>query len=153
MKKQLPLYIERLRQGRVQEINEILDPLPLDLIDNEIAAVEEVVATGEVYLADPYLLIKLTLKTEFTLLCSVCNEPFQFPVEIVQMLYEEPLDEITDGVFDLLPLIRETLLLEIPFYPLCAGSTCHNRADVEKYLKKHTGEGENHARYTPFENL
>lgn len=153
MKKQLPIYIERLRQGRVHEITETIDPKQLDLFDDEIIAAKDVVVEGEAYLADPYLLVKLTLKSEFTLLCSVCNEPFSFPVEVVHILHEAPLDEITDSIFDLLPLIRETILLEVPFYPLCSGTTCRNRTEIEKFFKKQTGANEVDERYKPFENL
>jgi uncharacterized metal-binding protein YceD (DUF177 family) len=153
MKKQLPIYIERLRQGRVQEITETIDPKQLDFFDDEIIAAQDLVVVGEAYLADPYLLIKLTIKSEFTLLCSVCNEPFSFPIEVVQVLHEEPVEEITDSIFDLLPLIRETVLLEAPFYPLCGGSTCHNRAEIEKFFKKQTSVNEGDERYKPFENL
>ena len=147
MKKQFPIYIDRLREGRVEHISQEISPELLDISDDEIDCVKPVLVKGEAYLAEDFLLVSVSLVAEVILHCSVCNEPFAFTIELPKIDQEVPLDEIHDAVFDLLPLLREVLLVEIPFYPQCGGQECKNRKDIEKYFSK--GQKLNN----PFESL
>src|SRR5258707_15679103 len=101
MKKQLPIYIERLVDGQTEEINEVIDPKLLAISDKEITANNAVTVTGEAYIADPFLLLQLSISTTLDLACSVCNEPFSYPVEITRLMNEVAFEEVPGGVFDL----------------------------------------------------
>lgn len=147
MKKELPIYIDRLRDGRVEKITEELDPKVLDISDSEIDWPGPVYVTGEAYLAEDFLLVSLSIKAEVLLHCRVCNEQFSYPITLSKIDQEVPLEEIHDAAFDALALIREVLLVEIPFYPQCGGAACNNRSKLEKYFSK------DHKLNNPFESL
>lgn len=136
MKRPLLVYIERLREGKVEWIEEKIDASLLSIEEEGLVCKEPVEVTVEVYFVDTWLIGKISLSAQMTLSCSFCNEPFVLPITIKDEPFEESLEEIRDGVFDLLPLVREALLLEMPFYPQCGQTVCLNRNEVEKYLKK-----------------
>ena len=135
MKEKLKIYVERIRDNS-EEIEETLAPTFMEVNENELTFEKPVTLSGEAYVTDDYLIATLTIKTEVELVCAVCNEPFVFEVEIDNMMHEEPLETIKDGTFDLLPVVRENILLAIPFYPQCGITECKNRDSIEPYLKK-----------------
>lgn len=135
MKQQLPVYIDRLREGQNEPVDEIVEPQRLELSDDEISVTKPFKVTGEVYVVEEYLVVSLTIIGQLSLICRLCNEPFVFPISIKKAQEEISLDEIKDACYDLLPLIRELVLLEIPLYPQCSGSSCGNREKIEKFLK------------------
>ncbi len=150
MKEKLKVYIERIRDGASDEINETLQPKFMDVNEKELAFEKPITLIGEAYVTDDYLIVTLSIKTEVELVCAVCNEPFSFDVAIDNMMHEEPLEGIKDASFDLLPLVRENILLSIPFYPQCGLTSCKNRDAIEPYLKK---AGPAAAENNPFKDL
>lgn len=148
MKEELKLYIERIRDDS-ELIQEELDPSFMDIKEKDVRFEKPIVVTGEAYVTDDWLIVRLSIKTEGKLVCALCNEPFIFPVDIEEMVENEPLEQVKDGVFDLLPLIRESILLAIPFYPQCGMTECNNRTVIEPYLKKERSPEEN----SPFKDL
>jgi len=153
MKKQLPIYIERLRDGRIEHVQESIDSKMLDISDADAKFSERVAVSAKAYTADDFLLVELTISAKAELMCSVCNEPFFYPIEIRNAIFETALDEITDAVFDLYPLVRECVLLEIPFYPQCAGASCKNRESLDRYFKNDASKESENTLFKPFENL
>jgi uncharacterized metal-binding protein YceD (DUF177 family) len=151
VKQPLLVYIERLREGKVELIEEKIDPARLDIAEEDFICKEPIEMKAEVYLVDTWLIVKMSFTTQVTLSCSFCNEPFVFPIEVKDEQYEESLEEIKDSVLDLLPLIREALFLEIPFYPQCGNTVCRNRDEIEKYLKKEESKGDEY--HLPFEAI
>lgn len=148
MKPQLPLFIDRLTEGRTEVIQESIDPALLEISDDEINCTEQVIVSGEAYLAEDFLVISLTIKTRCALVCRFCNEVFSYPIAITSKLEEVGLEEIRGACFDLLPLIRELILLELPLYPQCDGASCKNRSRIEPYLTK-----KDETVHTPFKDL
>ena len=136
MKQKVAIFIERLREGKVQTIDETLDPAFLDIDEKDIGFKSPIVLSGEAYLAEDWLIVRLKIETQATLVCAVCNDSFPFHLHIDDLTHQEPLENIRDSTYDLLPLIRETILLEVPFYPQCGFSECKNRKEIEKYIKK-----------------
>jgi len=136
MKALLPLYIDRLRDGRIENIEQELDPKQLDIIDDEIDCVKPIATSIKAYLADDFLIICLSLSAELLLHCRICNEQFAFPLTLSHIDQEIPLDEIHDAVFDVASMIREILLVEVPAYPQCGGKVCCNRDSIKKYFSK-----------------
>lgn len=151
MKRPLLVHIERLREGKTESFEEQLDPALLQMADEELACNEPITVSGEVYLVDTWLIVKLSFTANIVIPCSFCNEPFILPIRS-DLQHEESLEEISGGVFDLLPVVREAILLEIPFYPQCGGETCRNRDKIEKFLKKPNEESATET-YHPFEDL
>ena len=155
MENPLLIYVERLRDGKTESIEEQIDPSLLDISDEELVCNESISVSAEVYLVDIWLIVKISFSATVVLPCSLCNEPFVLPIVVEEQLHEEPLEDIKGGIFDLMPLIREALILEIPFYPQCGMTFCRNRDKVEKFLKKNKEEGLDSAgeHYLPFEDL
>lgn len=147
MKHELPVFIDRLRDGRMEKIKEELDPKRLDIIDEDIDCKGPVKVAADCYLAEDFLIISMHIEAELTLHCRVCNEPFTCPIVLEKIDQEIPLDEIDDAVFELLDVVREVLLVEVPYYPQCGGDHCKNRSQVEKYFVQE------HKRDNPFESL
>jgi uncharacterized metal-binding protein YceD (DUF177 family) len=147
MKHGLPIYVDRLLDGHVEKMSERIDPQLLDIVDDEIGCKEPVAVSIEAYIADEFLLVTLSLQAELLLHCSVCNEEFQFPIAIEREDQEIELDEVKEGAYNVLPLIREVLLVALPLYPQCGGDCCLNRSKIEKYFAKE------HKSYNPFESL
>ena len=150
------IYIDRLKGGESQTISETLDPAFLDMQPKEeIRALKPVVIEGSAYLVDEYLVLSLDIKAELEIYCSVCNEPFAFVVHLSHFLHEEQLSEIKKGVFDFSQVLRDTIFLEIPFYPQCGGKTCANRKKIEQFLKKDSQDlcKQEQEEYHPFKDL
>jgi uncharacterized metal-binding protein YceD (DUF177 family) len=154
-KLKLRIYTDRLKGGDSEEISETLDPAFLEIPENdEIVFKDPVVIQGSAYIVDEFLVLSLHIQTKVELPCALCNTPFSLPIHITNFLHEEPVEAIKQGVFDYAETLREAILLEVPFYPQCGGSSCLNRKQVEKFLKKPTEEDEDaQERYHPFENL
>ncbi len=149
MKEKLKIYVERIREGNIETIDEKLPPDFMENKEQDVSFKSPIEVAGEAYVTDDFLLIRMSIKTEAVLTCALCNEQFCFPIDIEDMIQEEPLEEIKDGVYDLLPLIRETIFLEIPFYPQCGITACTRRKEIEPYLKKERPAEEN----SPFKDL
>lgn len=150
------IYIERLRSGKSQAINVSIDPAFMDIQEKELVFKEPIIAIGEAYLADDWLIVRLQIAAFAELRCAVCNDLFRYPISIQEMTHEEPLENIPEKTFDILPLLRETILLEIPFYPQCGIDKCKNRNEVEKYIKKESDGKNGHPSpgvNRPFEGL
>ncbi len=154
IKHSLLVYIERLREGKSQIIKEELEAASLELEDEELTCKGPISVLADAYLAGDWLVVNLSLNAQFVIPCSFCNEPFVLPIKLEGIMHEESLEAIRGDVFDILPLIRETLLLEVPYYPLCGNTTCLRRDQFEKYMKS---KAESHRRdeegYQPFKNL
>ncbi len=149
MKEKLKIYIERIRDGNTEELAEKLSPAFMEIEEQDVSFKSPIEVMGEAYVTDDFLLIRMSIKTEALLTCALCNEEFSFPIDIEDMVQEEPLEEIRDGVYDLLPLIRENILLAIPFYPQCGIDSCKHRSEIEPYLKKERPPEET----SPFKDL
>ena len=147
------IHVDHLKRDEVEEISETLSSGFLELPPNdEVKAVKPIVVKGEAYIAGDYLIVSLHIVTQLQIPCAVCNEIFSFTVDLPDFVHEEPLEGIKHGVFDFAELVRETVLLEVPFYPQCGNTCCLNREQVEKYLKKKEKSREEEG-YQPFQDL
>ena len=149
------IHVDHLKTDEVEEISEALSPDFLELLpSDDVKAVKPIAVKGEAYIAGDYLIVSLHIATQLQIPCAVCNEVFSFTVDLPDFVYEEPLEDIKHGVFDFAELVRETVLLEVPFYPQCGGTSCLNRAHVEKFLKKkEAGDEEEGEGYQPFRDI
>jgi uncharacterized metal-binding protein YceD (DUF177 family) len=147
----LLVCVERLRDGKIEYIRDELDPAGLDIADEELCCKGPVFIEAEVSLVDIWILVKISLRTSLVLPCAVCNETFVFNVKLDHFQHEEPLENISADVYDLIPLVREMILVEVPFYPQCAGNSCRNRKSLEKYIR-YEGTSEEDG-YQPFKEL
>lgn len=147
MKENVKIYVDRIRDGEIETIQEKLSPLFMEIHEEEMQFNETVSVEGTAYVTDDWLILRMHIATKVQLTCSVCNEKFDFEIDIQDMMHEEPLENIRDKTFDLLPVVRENVLLAIPFYPQCGITVCIHRKEIEPFLKK------DHPADSPFKDL
>ncbi|KAF3363293.1 hypothetical protein PHSC3_000184 [Chlamydiales bacterium STE3] len=146
------IFVEQLRSGNVEQLSEEFTPDFLDLHEKELAFADPVYLKGEAYLAESDLILHLNLSTFAKLPCSICNEWVKVPIKIQNMYYHEPLSAIKSGVFNMLDVLREAILLEVPSFAECHSGSCPKRKELEKYMKPQA-QSQDDTGYRPFENL
>lgn len=150
------IYVEQLRDGRVEKINAAFDPEFLGIQEKELAYRNPIVVQGQAYLANDTLVIHCTIKTFAIIPCSICNEPVKVEISINNFYHAEPLSEISTGVFDLQEAIRQAVVLETPAFAECNSGKCEARSQIKKYLKSAESSGKDadgNEGYHPFADL
>jgi len=149
------IYIEQLRDGSVEEVNESIDPDFLEINEKDLAFTHPVLISGQVYLAEEMLVLHLDIKTVATLNCAICTGPADVEIAIKGFYHAVPLDDIKGAVYDFREILRETILLEVPNLAECNQGKCPQRKSVEKYLKKESAPGSENQEegYRPFADL
>lgn len=150
------IYINPLKKGKVEAIDQQFSPEFLDVREEALEFNFDVAVKGEAYVADQDLILHLDIKTKATIPCSICNEPVNEDVEIKGFYYVEPLANIKSGVFDMSEPIREAVLLETPPFVECNQRKCPQRKKLEKYLshpREERENGEEISEYHPFKDL
>ena len=144
------IYIEQLRNGHVEKINEIVPPDFLDITERDLAFKDPVAIEGEAYIASDDLILRLAVETHALIPCSICNENVKVQIQISNLTHAEPLGQIKSGVFDFMELLREAILLETPAFAECNDGKCSKRKEIKKYLKDPAEKQEG---YRPFADL
>lgn len=137
MLKKLSIYIDRLRDGSKDFIQE-------NISTNEILGNEEdfrftsvINLTGEAYLAGDHLILSLRINLDAELPCIICNNWTPYPIYIENFLHAESLANIKNGTYNYSNLIRDAILLEIPTYFEC-NRNCPERAYLASHLTNKT---------------
>jgi len=126
---------DRLKDGAEDRVDEVFEPSFLDLAeDDELRVSLPIRVQGKVYVASEWVIIDASVYVPVTLNCAMCNEPFSKEIVLKRWVHEEKLPQ--NGVLDLGDALREAILLEIPFFALCNGDTCHNMAEIQQFIHK-----------------
>lgn len=150
------IYVEQLRDGQIEHLNEVFSPEFLDVHETELSFVDPVHVNGEAYLADATLILHLNIETYALMPCRVCNELIKIAIHISGLYLAVPLEEIKGGVFNFCELLRETILVEVPALAECNEGKCPQREVVQKFFKKEGDEehpSDDDERYHPFADL
>ncbi len=145
----LCLYIDRLKGGKSEKIEGVFTPKELDLIDDSVHFKSDIQLQGEGYVAEDELLFRFSLETEVELPCLICNEPVKYPIVLKGVYKAFAIDQIKGGVCDIVPAIREEILIALPSFVECGEGACPSRKELKQYLK---AEGEGDV-YHPFSDL
>ncbi len=143
------IFIEQLRDGHEERIDERFDPDFLEVSEVDLAFNQPVNLQGTASLAENELILHWNIDTCATIPCLICNEPVGVPIEITDFYYSEPIEEIKSGVYNFKSLLRETLLLEVPQFAECNSGKCKKRNEFQKYLKAPSDLSEEEG-YQPF---
>ncbi len=139
--------MESLSNGETQKISFQASPDFLDIQEKDLVFNAPVDIQGEVYLASQSLLLHLNAKTTAFMPCSVCNNPAPFPLVLENFYFTEEIENLPSP-FDFSEILREALLMELPFFVECNQGNCPERATAKKYLKEQQQE-----MYFPFSDL
>lgn len=132
----MKIYIDRLKDGRTEKIEEVMTPDFLDVHEAELTFSDPVSFSGDAYLTDDHLIIRLEIKTLAQIPCSICNHSVTVPIEIKDFYTAEPIKEITSACFDCSEILRESILLQVPAFAECDGGKCPERQNIKNFLKQ-----------------
>ena len=146
----LSVFVDRLREGQVEEINCSCPPEFLSLEEKELRPCSEISVFGSAQVIDQQLLLQLTATVLIEMPCSVCNELCQTEVRVEDFALTESCDQIRAGIYRYANNLREAILLEIPQFAECSEGHCPSRAEIANYTASHSPQetGQN-----PFANL
>jgi len=152
----LRVRIDGSIEGNEVLFEEQLSPDFLDLPQgDELLPVTDIDVCGRAYRASDWIMVEGSVKAQLSLPCATCNERTVFSVEISPWELNLPVDLAKDGMLDLTEVLREAILLEVPFIVKCGGETCRNESEIRKYLapegRHQTDDGEE--RNQPFLSL
>lgn len=150
MNPSLKIYIDRLKDGRKELIQEQFSPEEIALNDQEIPFSGPVSLKAEVYLVDDELVLHLDLSATSTHSCSVCNQEVKHSIIIKNCYQTVEKSQIKGAIYDMSGLLRELLLLEVPSFVECEDN-CPRRKDMEKFLKRVDEKSASHE--NPFSHL
>ena len=138
----LKIYIDRLKGGQTQKLDESLPPDFLEIDEEDLLFEDPVSLQGETYLADEHLIIHLNIETTAYLPCSICNDAVQTPIAVKNIYLTVPLSDIKGAIFDISEEVRESILLQTPLFTECNQGKCPERENIKKFLKP--GEESSH---------
>ena len=129
------IYVERLKEGKPETLNESFAPTFMEVDEKELAFEAPIEVQGEAFVTDDALVISGQIKTKARIPCSICNELTEIEIEIPSFAHTENMSDVRAGVYNLAPVLREALLLELPSKVECGGA-CPERENIKKYLSK-----------------
>ncbi|MCX6994227.1 MAG: hypothetical protein NTY13_00055 [Chlamydiae bacterium] len=132
------IYIDRLKEGQENIFNESVDCSEIfDAEEVGVLVIEPVEVSFKAYLAGHELIIEWQfIKARCLVNCTVCNDKFNFQIEIQEGRHIEPLSSIRGAVFNPSSLVRELILLDIPSYAECKEGDCPERETLKRYIEK-----------------
>jgi uncharacterized metal-binding protein YceD (DUF177 family) len=141
------IFVDRLANGTREEIKLSAEPQFMDVSESELEFSHPVEVKGQAYVSDHSLFLHLSASTCAQLPCSICNQMTHIPLEISGFVHVESVAEIKGKVYDFSPVIREALLLELPYTAECSSGECPEREVLKDYFSKSGGD------YNPFQDL
>lgn len=149
------IYVDQLRDGHSEKIDETLDPSFIDLHDPDLTFQDPVRMTGEAYLADSDFVIRFDVDTVAVVPCAICNAMIKVPVQIRDAYIVAPRAEIKSGIFNFKELLREQIVLDAPQHVECGGGQCPHRKEIAKFLKESSEDSDEKGDdyYRPFADL
>lgn len=142
------IYIDRLRAGKEEVMEESLDPSFLDVDEPDLSFPEEVKVHVKAYIAEKELLLFFKVAAVASIPCSICNAEVLVPIQ-EELVHSVPVEEIPSGVYSFKEFLRETILLGAPQFAECSGGKCPRRNEITPYFRE-SKESEDEGTYKPF---
>ena len=131
------IYIRRLSEGNQERIEETVSSEFLEISEQDLQFGNTVSIQGMASLVDETLVLNINATTEAMLPCAVCNMPTQVKISVRDFCYTEESRQISDGIFDYREMLRESILLEIPYTAECCDGNCPSRDEIlKKYVSR-----------------
>lgn len=146
------INVDQLRHGEKRDIDETCTHEFLDVHEDELSFNDDVTMQGEAYLAGDSLIIHVALVAHGEIPCNICNRPVAIEIDVPDLYHAEPLEDIKGGTFNYREIVREAILLEVPFFAECNGK-CPRRKEIGNYLKTSESATNEEEGYRPFADL
>ncbi|MCE5319140.1 MAG: DUF177 domain-containing protein [Parachlamydia sp.] len=147
------IYVEQLRDGHVEKLEESFSSEFLDIHEKELSFKGPVAFQGEAYLANDDLVMRFSASCHCQLPCVICNKPVQQELKVENHYHNAPLAEVKSGIYHFREILREIILLEVPQFAECEGG-CPERKEIAQYLKEPSSKDEEEEEgYQPFADL
>lgn len=147
------IFVEQLRDGHAEKLEESFSPDFLDIQEKELSFKGPVSFLGEAYLANDDMVMRFSAACRCQLPCVICNQPVEQVLKVEDYYHTVPLSEVKGGIYNFREILREVILLEVPQFAECAGG-CPDRKDIAKYLKEPSSKDEEEEEgYQPFADL
>jgi uncharacterized metal-binding protein YceD (DUF177 family) len=137
------IWIDRLKNGQTQTINESFSPDFLDIQEEELKMNSPVHVVGEAYLTESELILHFNASTKLKMPCAICNEMIEVDLRIKDCYHAVPINEIPSGIYDYKEDLRESLLIEVPKYVECNQGNCPERKMIAPYMHEKQKETSN----------
>ncbi len=151
MSESFKIWIDRLKGGRTEKIEEALDSSFLGPEEPELRFGGKAFVKGEAYLTDTHLIIHLKAHCTVSMPCAVCNQMTQVELRDDNFYYTQPMEEIEGALFNYSEALREALLLQLPRTVECHQGKCPERSTMTPYLRSETRKEK--TTYFPFADL
>jgi uncharacterized metal-binding protein YceD (DUF177 family) len=152
MEEVFSIYIDRLKGGQEEIIEETIPPDFMEIQESELAFHKPIQLKGTASLSMDTLILHLSVKTEATMPCSICNKEIPVKILLPNLYITEDIENFRGGIFNFKEALREQILLELPPVAECNNGSCGERENVAKFLKKNKDES-NTDTYHPFRDL
>jgi uncharacterized metal-binding protein YceD (DUF177 family) len=143
---QLAIYTDRLHGGATLKLAANFAPNELSVDDADVKILRPIDVHGQAYLADSHVIVQLDIATTVSKPCRVCNEDVAMDLDLKEVYWMLPIDEIQGTKIDGVEIVRELLLSEIPPFFECGGGSCPRRPEMERFIH-------HRADYQPFKDL
>ena len=120
---------------------------------DEVQPQGEITAQGTCSLVDDYAVVRLDIRASFSVPCALCNERFDHHVVITSWTHQERVDQLRQMKWDLSDVIREEIVISLPFFPLCGGKECLHVEEIRKYLHTPQQKDEKDETTSPFQDF
>jgi len=130
------IFVHRLRDGHQEKIKETLSPEFLDIHEKDLTFNAPVTIEGHAAVANDVLVLILAIEAEATMACAICNRSCRVKISISNFCHTISLDCIKSHIFDYKEILRESILLELPYNTECNSGDCPERISLAKYFSK-----------------
>jgi hypothetical protein len=149
-----------LKEKETESFDFEIPPQFLDIIEEELKFEDPVFVRGIIQVTASDLNLVITAQTKGYMPCLICNEMSCFILKIENFTFSEKLSNLgsnlSKGYFDLLPVLREALLVHLPTVLECSNFDCPKRKELANYLPKKRNLShlsEERKVYYPFQEL
>lgn len=154
MNEAFKIYVEQLRDGHAEQIEEKLSPEFLDVHEVDLSFIDPVNIKGEAYIAENDLVLHLEVHTLAKIPCAICNEDVKVPISLENFYHTVPMEEIKTGIYNFQEMLRENVLLATPLFAECNQGQCPARKELKRFFRESdSSDKDSDEGYHPFAHL
>ncbi len=134
MNDEFVINLDQLRKRKNHPLNMTVSSDFLGIEEGALHFGPQVDIEGEAYIVDERLILHLDVLVPAILTCTICNGDVQKTVKINNLYHIEEIAQIKSPTFDIAPILRQEILLEVPNYVECREGNCPQREIFKAYM-------------------